>query len=96
MRRRKKSAAVRRVAEPDYTKALGLVLKSLICAAGDDTAYVLHGIVWNGRLVGTGPEAPALIDFILSKDCPVSNSLSHADKALLLRIKQDAIKEPGQ
>jgi uncharacterized protein YjbI with pentapeptide repeats len=92
----RKSLEDARVAEPDYTKALGLVLKPLICAGGDDTAHVLHGIVWNGRLVGTGPEAPALIDFILSKDCPVSDSLSHADKALLLRIKQDAIKEPGQ
>jgi hypothetical protein len=46
-------------------------------------------------LEAAGPEAPALIDFILSKDCPVSAALTDADKAQLLRIKQDAIKKPG-
>ena len=39
----------------------------------------------------TGPEAPGLVDFIMSKDCPVSASLTDADKAKLLRIKQEAL-----
>jgi hypothetical protein len=34
-----------------------------------------------------GPEAPALIDFIMSNDCPVSASLTGTDKAKLLSIK---------
>ena len=42
-----------------------------------------------------GPEAPALVDFIMSKDCPVSASLTDADKANLLRIKQNAPKKSG-
>jgi len=48
-----------------------------------------------GRIAAVGLEAPALIDFIMSKDCPISASLTDADKAKLLRIKQDAIKKPG-
>jgi hypothetical protein len=38
-------------------------------------------------------EAPALVDFILSKQCPVSAALTDDDKAHLLKIKQDAEKE---
>jgi hypothetical protein len=30
------------------------------------------------------------VDFIMSKDCPVSASLTDDDKAKLLKIKQDA------
>jgi uncharacterized protein YjbI with pentapeptide repeats len=47
------------------------------------------------RLAATGAEAPALVDFIMSKDCPASASLTDADKAKLLRIKQDAIAKQG-
>ena len=32
----------------------------------------------------------------MSKDCPVSASLTAADKARLLRIKQDAIEKAGK
>jgi hypothetical protein len=39
---------------------------------------------------GTRGEAPALIDFIMSKDCPVAAALTDDDKANLLKIKQDA------
>ena len=44
------------------------------------------------RLAATGPEAPALLDFIMSKDCPVSVSLTDVDKADLLRIKQAGVR----
>lgn len=38
----------------------------------------------------TGLEAPALVDFIMSKVCPVSTELTDDDKANLLKIKQHA------
>ena len=55
---------------------------------------VSHGGPFS-RLAATGPEAPGLIDFIMSPACPVSASLTDADKSRLLRIKQDATKKPG-
>ena len=61
----------------------------------DDAAYVLRGLARNDRLEAAGPEAPALIDFIMSKGCPASTVLTDADKATLLRIKQNATKKPG-
>ncbi len=86
-----------RVDDAAYAKALAVVLKTLVCSGGDDAAYVVRGLLrqYDGRLTATGPEAPALIDFIMSKDCPVSASLTEADKADLLRIKREAIKTPG-
>ena len=47
------------------------------------------------RLVAVGPEAPALIDFILSPSCLVSSSLKDGDRAELIIIKQDAIRRAG-
>ena len=52
--------------------------------------HVLHGLLANGRFEATGVEAPALAARILSKDCPVSASLTDDDKARLLQIKQSA------
>ena len=49
----------------------------------------------HGRIPAVGPEAPALIDFIVSKDCPVSASLTDKDKARLLQIRLDALRRPG-
>jgi hypothetical protein len=73
-------------------------LKTLVCSGGDEAVYTLGGIAspLNNRLAAAGPEAPALIDFIMSKDCPVSALLTDDDKAKLLQIKRDAIKEAGQ
>ena len=81
-----------------YAKALAAELKALVCSGGKDAIYVLRGLGFRDRLAGTGPEAPALADFIMSKesrDCPVSALLTDADKAELIRIKQDASKKPG-
>ena len=47
----------------------------------------------SGSEIRAGREAPALVDFIMSKDCPVSPSLTGDDKAKLLKIKQFAEKE---
>jgi hypothetical protein len=89
-----------------YVKALAAVAKTTICSGDDASPDVLRGMMRGisaravpiilSRLESTGSEAPALIDFIMSKDCPVSASLTDADKADLLRIKQDAIKKAGQ
>ena len=89
-----------RVDDSAFAKALATELQALVCSGGDDAVYALRGLEefppLNRRLADAGPEAPALIDFIMSKDCPVSAALTDADKARLLQIKRDAIKEAGQ
>jgi hypothetical protein len=73
-------------------------LSSLFAPSSEATIDILRGLLHNGRtgqLAAVGPAAPALVDFILNKDCPVSASLTDADKAQLLRIKQEATKKPG-
>jgi hypothetical protein len=65
----------------------------------DSAVYVLRGLAYAPaaeltRIGATGPEAPPLVDFIMSTDCPVSTSLSSADKAVLRLIQrsgQDAL-----
>ena len=85
-----------RVDDAAYAKALAAALKTLVCSGGDDAAYVLRGLLDEpAASPQTVREAPALVDFIMSKDCPVSASLTDADKANLLRIKQNALKKPG-
>ena len=61
-------------------------------------SYILRGLTslspgYPSRLAATGPEAPALIDFIMSKDCLVSTALTDDDRADFMRIKQDAEKK---
>ena len=93
-----------RVDEAAYAKALAAALKTLVCLGGGDAIDTLRGLVLStpeesflpdAGFAAAGPEAPALVDFIMSKDCPVSASLTEADKARLLRIKQAASKKPG-
>ena len=89
-----------RVDDAAYAKALAAELKTLVCSAGDDATYILRGLLrgaryHESRLEAAGVEAPALVDFIMSKDCPVSAALTDADKAELLRIRQDALKKAG-
>jgi len=87
-----------------YAKALAAELKELVC--GERLYFevsILRGLlkialgaVWrDGRLAAADSETPALIDFNTSKNCPVSYSLTDADKDLLLLIKRDATKKPG-
>jgi uncharacterized protein YjbI with pentapeptide repeats len=95
-----------RVTEPTYEKALAAVLKDLVCSGGADAIYVLRGILRDrfsstrhihiySRLVETGPSAPALINFILSKDCLISGSLTDDDRARLLKVRKDALNNEG-
>jgi len=81
-----------------YAKALATELQGLVCANDANAIYVLRGIVRKepmqvARFAATHREAPALVDYIMSKDCPVSTSLTDDDKAKLLQIKQDAEKK---
>jgi uncharacterized protein YjbI with pentapeptide repeats len=84
-----------------YAKALAVELKTLVCSGGENAGYVLHGLLRDParfvstRLAATSQEAPALIDFIMGKVCPVSPSLTDDDVAKLLRIKQETTKRPG-
>ena len=93
----KKSLEDARVDDAAYAKALAAELKTEVCSADKDAADVLRGLMKNGRLAAAGPEAPPLVDFILSKDCPVSKLVTDADRAKLLQIKREveAAKKPG-
>ncbi len=96
----RKSLEDARVDDAAYARALATELKSLVCSGGDDAVYVLRGLLANDRLEAAVSEVPRLVDDIIgadkSTDCPVSASLTEADKASLLQIKRDAIKEAGQ
>ncbi|MDQ6866968.1 MAG: pentapeptide repeat-containing protein [Pseudomonadota bacterium] len=81
-----KKLAAAGVDDAAYVKALATELRGLVCASDADSAIPLL----DRRLARTGREAPALVDFIMSKDCPVSASLTVDDRAKLLKIKQDA------
>jgi hypothetical protein len=66
----------------------------------DNAIFVLRGVAYADaaqltRIGATGPEAPSLVDFIVSTDCPVSTSLSSADRAVLLLIQRLVGKRPG-
>jgi uncharacterized protein YjbI with pentapeptide repeats len=68
-------------------------LNRLGVSSGEDAAIARLAIGARvSRLAATNREAPALVDFIVSKDCPVSNALTEEDKAKLLQIKQDVEK----
>jgi hypothetical protein len=78
-----------------YAKALATELQSVVCANDDNAVHVLRGL-WResipepSRLGATDREAPRLVNFIMSKDCPLAAALTEDDKANLLKIKQDA------
>jgi hypothetical protein len=76
-----------------YAKALATELRSLVCTSDVTTIHNLGSMIIFVRLASTEREAPALVDFIMSEDCPVSASLTGDDKAALLKIKQDAEKK---
>jgi uncharacterized protein YjbI with pentapeptide repeats len=82
-----------------YNQKLEETLRWVLCSDDADAIYVLRGLLHvspaPSRIEATGREAVRLVDFIMSKDCPVSDSLTAEDKANLLRIKQDALKKPG-
>ena len=48
------------------------------------------------RLFALGPEAPALIDFIMNPSCPVSATLTNVDRGELVAIKQAMVGNPAK
>jgi hypothetical protein len=51
----------------------------------ENDAFVLRGLIVSsnlggGRLENAGLEAPALIDFIMSRDCPVRSTIQGAER----------------
>jgi hypothetical protein len=77
------------VDDPAYAKALAKELQSLVCTYDSNAIYILRGAIEFGRLAATDREAPAAVDFIMSKDCSISTSLTNEDKLKLLKIRQD-------
>jgi uncharacterized protein YjbI with pentapeptide repeats len=80
-----------------YSKALATELQNLVCANDANAIHILRGLsneyFGPPRLAAAGREASALVDFIMSKDCPVSAALTDDDNASLLQLKQDAEKK---
>ena len=91
-----KSIEDARVEDAAYIQALAAVLRRLVCSGDDDASYILLGLTYSTtrftRIEATGSGAPALVDFILSRGCPVSASLSGDLRAKLLVLKQRAIE----
>ena len=73
-----------------YAKALAAELRNLVCTNDANAIYILRGMIRSYRFADTDP---VLVNYIMSKDCPVSASLNDDDKAKLLKIKQDAEKK---
>jgi hypothetical protein len=95
------------VSEATYEAALARELRTLVCSGDGDpnymfrrvsrnqALYILRGISSNDRLAATGPQAAALIESVMGKDCGVSSSLTDDDKARLRQIKRDAMDKVG-
>ncbi len=71
-----------------YAKALATELWGLVCVKDVSAVYILRGIIQSKLLLVAGPKALEIVNFITSKDCPVSAWLTDDDKAKLLTIKQ--------
>ncbi|WGJ13099.1 pentapeptide repeat-containing protein [Methylocapsa sp. D3K7] len=84
----KKKLARTSVDYSTYAKALAKELRGLICVKDVSAVYILRGIIQSKFLQVAGPEAAEIVNFITTKDCPVSVSLTDDDKAALLEIKQ--------
>ena len=91
----RKALEAARANDTEYADALAKALKGLVCSGDKDAIYVLRGAGFQARLVAADTAAPGLIDDLTSKNCSVAASLTGADRANLLRIKQEAIKKPG-
>jgi hypothetical protein len=87
------------VDDATYAKALAITLRELICANEAETIYILRGVmtsVWGASIFELNllllrelaGEAPALVDFVESKECPVAASLTEIDKSMLRSIRE--------
>jgi hypothetical protein len=74
-----------------YAKALAKVLNNLVCSGDEEAIHVVRGLGFQSRLSAAGVASIDLIDDLVnkdSKDCPASTSLTDAERAKLLQIKQ--------
>jgi hypothetical protein len=92
------------VKDTHYAVALAKALKSLVCSSDKDAIHVVRSggfeLLPGGfrfRLQAAGTATSDLIDDLTSKeskDCPVAASVTDADRAKLLQVKQAAVKKP--
>jgi uncharacterized protein YjbI with pentapeptide repeats len=73
-----------------YGSALADELNCLACSRDENALYVVRGLIRNGRIWETGAQAPGLVEAILKPDCPVSATLTEADKAALKKVAKEA------
>jgi uncharacterized protein YjbI with pentapeptide repeats len=73
-----------------YQKALADQLKSLVCSKGENSAYIVRGLIANERIKDTGDQAPGLVEAILTPDCLVSAALTQDEKAALNILAEEA------
>jgi hypothetical protein len=92
-----KSVEDARIDEANYDRALAVTLERLVCSGSKDARDILRGLLKgpSPRLDFTGPVAPELFNFIMTKDCLVSASLTDADRTDLLDLKQGTFFKPG-
>jgi hypothetical protein len=94
------AVATATVAAVDYPSALAKSLKALFCSGDENAIFLVRAgaglkvddLASIGRLRQAGAAALGLIAELLSKDsssCPLAESLTDADRATLLRIKQE-------
>lgn len=94
----RKALEAARVGDEVYAEALAKALKDLVCSSGDDATYVVRGFGFEDRLDDARAAASQLTGDLAnkeSKDCPGAASLTDADRARLLRIKQ-GIQKAGK
>ena len=82
--------------EASYKKALAGVLGELVCRGDGRAPRFLRGFVRNHRIYDAGAEAPALVDRIMNKDCPVSAVLTDDFRAALRAVAKDAASPPAR
>jgi hypothetical protein len=94
------------VYDATYAEALATELRRLVCTGNADAIYIFRGLVdscfWRVlQLRADGSpllrelkrEAPSLVDYITSENCPLAASLTNGEKEMLLAIKQAAAQD---
>lgn len=89
--------------EAAYERVLAQKLRELICSSDRDAINILRGVasgdepaapggvvLKGSRLSSTGVEAPPVINYVMSPNCPVHSELTEADRAKLVKIKAHA------
>jgi uncharacterized protein YjbI with pentapeptide repeats len=77
----------------EYYKSSEMAWKQVVCASDADAIYALRGFLPDAKrgIVASRLEGAdtSLVNFIMSKDCPVSAALTDADRANLLGVKAE-------